>query len=86
MKIREIHCKNWILSDHIAGITLYPVIFYNKSHWRYQEQFESLQKHEMIHIGQVEEMGWFKFYSKYITSATFRNEVEHQAYEGQHGH
>lgn len=66
MKPIEVHCKRWFLGDWIGGITIYPFIFYNTNTYKYKNDFEDLQKHEMAHIAQVERLGWFKFYLSYL--------------------
>jgi len=83
MKIIEIHCDNWFLKDSIAGITLYPFIFYNKNHKFYKDHFKTLQRHEFIHVDQVYKMGWLKFYFSYVFVRGFKEKVEREAYEGQ---
>ena len=77
--IYEVHCKRWLLSKRIAGITLYPLIFYNKQHKRYKNEFKELRAHEWAHIDQVRNIGFLKFYLKYIFSSNFREKVEADA-------
>jgi hypothetical protein len=62
----EVFCKNWYLRDSIAAITLYPFIFYNTNHRLYKTDLDTLRAHEMVHIEQVERLGWFKFYASYV--------------------
>ena len=66
MKIREVQCKRWFLSDWVAAITLYPFIFYNTSHRLYKYDFPALRVHEYVHIKQVRQYGWLKFYLTYL--------------------
>lgn len=57
----------------IAAITIYPFIFYNTRHKSFKEDFDVLQRHEMVHINQVNReiekysiFGWPKFYLSYL--------------------
>lgn len=82
MKIKEIHCKHWILSESIGAITLYPFIFYNTNTINYKENFKTLQKHEMVHVEQVKKIGFFKFYFTYLFGK--KDEYEKEAYRKEH--
>ena len=92
MKIREIQCKRWLLSKWIDAITIYPFIFYNKPERFTQAQFKKLQKHEMVHIKQVEDLGWLKFYGSYLWASVVKripyrkNKYEKEAYGDKDGH
>ena len=88
MKIREIHCNRWLLQKQVAGITLYPFIFYNKKSLKYNKDFEALQFHEFVHVDQVCKNGWFKFYLDYLWQS-FRfgyrsNKYEIEAFDKEH--
>ncbi len=92
MKIREIHCKRWFIPKSINAITLYPFIFYNKPERFSKSRFKTLQKHEMVHVAQVEKLGWFKFYASYINLNFIKRvkpgtgKYEKEAYKEQHEH
>jgi hypothetical protein len=59
MKIR--HIENSKLAKLIGyNITLYPFIFY------IGVPTEDVVVHEMVHVAQVERLGWFKFYTSYL--------------------
>jgi len=87
VKIKEIHCGHWFLSDWIGAITLYPFIFYNMNHKQYKEDFLSLQYHEFVHVAQVRHLGWFKFYFSYayetLRKGYKNNKYEIEAYEAE---
>ena len=52
---------SWVpLPKKTKAITLYPFIIYK------EDPSETLRKHEMVHVEQVQCMGWIKFYSSYI--------------------
>lgn len=82
MKVREIHCKRWFLPKNLGAITIYPFIFYNTNAESYKEVFEHLQKHEMVHIAQVERLGWFNFYLTYLFGK--KDQYEKEAYRKEH--
>ena len=83
MRIVEVKCARWFLSSRIHGIVLYPFIFYNTNSWSYNKNFESLRRHEWVHVDQVRRYGWFTFYSRYVTLSSFREQVESEAYSKQ---
>ena len=82
LKIREVHCKRWFLSDWIAGITLYPFIFYNTQHRAYKDEdtFVAMRFHEFVHVKQVQDLGWFRFYTSYLYQS-LRFGYENNKYE-----
>lgn len=92
MKIREILCTSWILPERVQAITIYPFIFYNNPQRLSKPAFKKLQKHEMVHINQVEDLGWLKFYSSYLWASVVKripsreNKYEKEAYGDKHGH
>lgn len=43
------------------AIVLYPFVFYKS-----QEAKDKYGAHEMIHVEQVQRLGWFKFYASYL--------------------
>jgi len=47
----------------IGGMTIYPFILFKKSK---EEVDDTIFRHEMQHIYQVEQIGWFKFYLTYL--------------------
>jgi hypothetical protein len=64
MKIRIVY--NFILFRYwkwIAGMTIYPFIFFRRGR---EEVSDRLFRHELEHIYQVREHGWFGFYLSYI--------------------
>lgn len=85
MRVREIYCKRWILPKQTWGITLYPFIFYNTKHWHIED---FMRRHEWIHVEQVERLGWFKFYFKYLVChfkyGYLENPFEKEAYARQY--
>jgi hypothetical protein len=57
----------------IGGMTIYPFILFRKSK---EEITDSLFRHELEHIYQVERIGWIKFYVTYLwhnVKAGYRN-------------
>jgi len=63
MKIK-LKYNTWFLrKSWIAGITIYPFIFFKRSR---VEVTDKLFRHEMEHIYQVRRDGWFKFYLTYL--------------------
>ena len=65
MKI--IHVRNSVLAKifRVNAITIYPFIFYSQ-----KNPSLTLMKHEMIHVDQVREKGWLKFYFSYFKEFT----------------
>jgi len=62
MKIRIIHGFAPI-PKRFMGITLYPFIFT----WCKKDNVpESFLRHEMIHVRQIQKVGWFCFYASYF--------------------
>ena len=90
MPIFEFRLRLWPLKRSIAAITLYPFIFYNRKHWRYKQEFKTLQRHEWEHVYQVRRDGWFKFYFKWIRETIrggyYSNPYELEARRNQHKH
>jgi hypothetical protein len=63
MKIR-LKYKVWFLrKSWIAGITIYPFIFFKQ---KKEDVSDRLFRHELEHIYQVRAMGWLKFYISYL--------------------
>jgi hypothetical protein len=62
MKIRCIYKFPWFWG-RFKGITLYPFILFKD---KKEEVSEKLFRHEMEHVYQIRELGWFKFYWKYL--------------------
>lgn len=59
MKIREI--ENSFLAKILGyNITLYPFIFY------IGVPHKHTKTHEHVHIAQIENLGWIKFYTTYL--------------------
>lgn len=61
LKIREIFgnkLANWL---DVEAITIYPFIFYAD-----KKPITEIRIHEHIHILQVREKGWFRFYFSYL--------------------
>ena len=90
MKIRRKY-NNWIPQLlRVGAITLYPFILFSRSVpgiKTYRQHPEHLFKHEYIHIEQVRNMGWFKFYFLYLVESAkngYRdNKYEVEAYTRQ---
>ena len=62
LRIREVEVSwlVWPIKSWVAGIVIYPFIFYKgKPHL-------TRRRHEWIHIEQVRKEGWIKFYTKYL--------------------
>jgi hypothetical protein len=57
------HVTNSIFAKllKVDAITIYPFIFYSMKF-----PSKTLKQHEMIHVDQVRELGWFKFYFSYL--------------------
>ena len=60
MRVREVICKRWFLDKHIQAITIAPFIFFNGV------PSEETRTHELVHIAQVNRLGWLKFYILYL--------------------
>ena len=71
MKIREVNCKRWLLGRKTAAITLYPFIFYNTKSYSFHNSYEKLRRHEWVHVDQVRESGWIKFYYTWLRYTWF---------------
>ena len=63
MKIRPVYNFLPLRRTWIGGITIYPFIFFKR---RREEISDTLFRHELEHIYQVERLGWFKFYLTYL--------------------
>lgn len=66
LRVRVIS-KNFItglLPSRFVAITLYPFIFINLK--RNDPSFLDILDHELVHIDQVRENGWLKFYFTYL--------------------
>ena len=63
MKIRIIYRFLPLRWSWIAGITIYPFIFFKYSR---EEVSNRLFRHELEHIYQVRRRGWFRFYLSYL--------------------
>ena len=50
--------KSWI-----GGMTIYPFIIFKRKR---EEISDTIFRHEMEHIYQVRELGWFRFYLTYL--------------------
>lgn len=61
MKI--IHVKNSFIPKllKVDGITIYPCIFFAD-----KNPSDTLVKHEMVHVEQIKNYGWFRFYLSYL--------------------
>ena len=60
----RIKYKVWFLRNSwIHGITIYPFIFFKQAR---KDVTDRLFRHEMEHIYQVREEGWFRFYITYL--------------------
>ena len=62
MKVKLIYNFK-LLPKAYGAITLYPFIFFTTSK---ADTFQSTIKHEMVHVAQVREAGWFCFYISYL--------------------
>lgn len=65
VRIKKHRFNCWLLKPFkINAITLYPFVLYKygaaKSYLEYTIQ------HELVHIEQVQKVGWFKFYFSYL--------------------
>lgn len=61
------------------AITISPFVFI----LREQRENAGLLAHEQVHLDQVKEIGWGKFYWQYITDKMFRASVEDAGYAKQ---
>ena len=66
MKIRVVY-HSFIfrlpLLNNYAGMVLYPFMLFKRSK---EEVPDTLFRHELEHVYQVQREGWFKFYIKYL--------------------
>lgn len=74
----------------IDGITLVPFVLLRQTKKELAQNMDRarrLFKHEYIHVRQVEELGWFKFYVKYLIENAkkgyWKNKYEVEAYAKQ---
>ena len=83
MKIRRKY-NNWIPQLlNVGAITLYPYILFSRTVYSMKRNLQEpahLFKHEYIHIEQVRNMGWFKFYFLYLVESA-RNGYDDNKYE-----
>jgi hypothetical protein len=63
MKIKPVYKFLPLRWSWIGGITIYPFIFFKRTR---EEVTDTLFRHEMQHIYQVERLGWFRFYLTYL--------------------
>jgi hypothetical protein len=63
MKIRPVYNFLPLRKTWIGGITIYPFIFFKR---RREEVTDTLFRHEMQHIYQVQKLGWIRFYVSYL--------------------
>jgi len=63
MKIRIVYNFLPLRRSWIGGITIYPFIFFKRTR---EEVSDRLFRHELEHIYQVREEGWFRFYFTYL--------------------
>ncbi len=75
MKIHHKVLKKWPFPKKTCAITIYPYVFY-----RSKEDKKKLMDHEMVHIKQVQEKGWLKFYGSYIVE-TIKKGYKSNKYE-----
>jgi len=69
MKVKIKYSHWYVKLIGMGGFTLYPWIMLAQSREELEadsEWFRTLIKHEMIHIKQVREKGWVKFYFTYL--------------------
>ena len=66
MNIKHVECTSWLLPKTVEAITIYPYIFYNCVEKPSKKTMTRLKKHEMVHVAQVERVGWIRFYTVYI--------------------
>lgn len=60
MRIREVFCKRWLLKKEVEAVTIYPFIFYRGI------PTAEVRRHELVHINQIQKIGWLKFYITYL--------------------
>ena len=60
MKIRQVFGSR-LVPPGADAITLYPFIFY-----RHKHPPKKIIDHEWVHIRQIEETGWVRFYVSYL--------------------
>lgn len=86
MKIRPVYNFLPLRKTWIGGITIYPFIFFKR---RREEVTDTLFRHEMQHIYQVQQLGWIRFYVSYLWESMRKGykankyEVEANAVENQ---
>lgn len=70
-----------VSKEYRYGMVLYPFIFY------LGEPSSRLRRHEMVHVAQVERLGWFRFYALYLWYLAiygyWNNPLEVEAREGE---
>ena len=55
--------KSSLVPKNFGAITIYPFIFFTTT---FEETPPRLIAHEMVHIAQVDKLGWIRFYSSYL--------------------
>jgi hypothetical protein len=63
MKIRPVYNFLPLRRSWIGGITIYPLIFFKRTR---EEVSDTLFRHELQHIYQVQKLGWIRFYVSYL--------------------
>lgn len=58
------------------AVTIAPFVFVLK---KYKDD-PAILAHEQVHLDQVKEMGWWRFYTRYIFDMNFRKSVEAAGY------
>jgi hypothetical protein len=68
MRLRAFYSVPLMLRFGINGITLYPFIFFPYSKDEMKLRIENLRiiRHELVHVKQIREKGWFYFYISYL--------------------
>jgi len=61
------------------AITIAPFVFVLP---KYADN-KAILAHEQVHLDQVKELGWWKFYGKYLFDLNFRSSVEAAGYAKQ---
>lgn len=77
MKIRPVYNFILLRKSWIGGIVIYPFIFFKR---RREEVSDTLFRHEMQHVYQIEEHGWLKYYISYLWES-MRHGYEGNKYE-----
>lgn len=86
MKIRVVYSFLPLRKSWVHGIVIYPFIFFKR---RREEVADRLFRHELQHVYQVQEHGWFKFYLSYLWNSLWHGykgnkyELEANAVENQ---